>query len=283
MMNAIALSPLDSNFTGSWTETTLAKTLMAHSFPSAHNLGQTIAPLLASVVEPLVEDLQVDLQVGDPSQIVDYEYGAYTWIVGQAGDDTLTGTVNRDLISGLGGNDWLNGGAGDDRLTGGVGNDTLIGGAGDNYPPPPLSPPSLRRPRRPPRLPAGAGNDQLNGGAGQDDLRGGSGDDVLIDGDVGDRFTGGSGSDEFRIGNGRLPDGPKITIFPPAPDFIVTDFTVDEDVLTLNFGITFDDLTFLDTENGVIISSQRREGLVLLQGVEAADLTEEQFRFSDPE
>ncbi|MEM9768478.1 MAG: calcium-binding protein [Cyanobacteria bacterium P01_D01_bin.71] len=234
-------------------------------------------------MEPLVEDLQVDLQVGDPSQIVDYEYGAYTWIVGQAGDDTLTGTVNRDLISGLGGNDWLNGGAGDDRLTGGVGNDTLIGGAGDNYLLGGDGDDILSGQAGDDSLLGGAGSDQLNGGAGQDDLKGGSGDDVLIDGDVGDRFTGGSGSDEFRIGNGRLPDGPKITIFPPAPDFIVTDFTVDEDVLTLNFGITFDDLTFLDTENGVIISSQRREGLVLLQGVEAADLTEEQFRFSDPE
>ncbi|MEL6401359.1 MAG: serine hydrolase [Cyanobacteria bacterium J06626_4] len=259
-------------------------TLAAHTLPSAHKLGQSIESLLPPFGELPIEDLQVD----HPSQLVDYDYGAYTygtntWIVGQAGDDQLIGTANRDFIVGMGGNDWLNGRAGDDGLNGAAGDDTLIGGAGDDVLLGGDGDDTLSGQAGNDSLWGGEGNDQLNGGAGQDDLRGGSGDDVLIDADVGDRFTGGSGRGEFRIGNGRLPDGPKITIFPPAPDFIVTDFTVGEDVLTLNFGITFDDLTFLDTANGVMISSQRQEGLVLLEGVKAADLTESDFRFADPE
>ena len=282
MLDAIALAPLDNEFIGPWTGIALNATLAIQTLPSAHKPGQAIAPLLPPFVGP-PEDLHVDLHVSDPSQIVDYDYGADTWISGQEGDDSLTGNANRDLISGLGGNDWLNGGAGDDGLWGDQGDNTLIGGAGDDYLLGGDGDDTLRGQAGDDSLWGGEGNDQLNGGAGQDDLRGGSGDDVLIDADVGDRFTGGSGRDEFRIGNGRLPDGPKITIFPPAPDFIVTDFTVGEDVLTLNFGITFDDLTFLDTENGVMISSQRQEGLVLLEGVKAADLTESDFRFADPE
>lgn len=283
-MDAIALLPLDNDFMSPWTGIALNATLAAHTLPSAHKLGQSIESLLPPFGELPIEDLQVD----HPSQLVDYDYGAYTygtntWIVGQAGDDQLIGTANRDFIVGMGGNDWLNGRAGDDGLNGAAGDDTLIGGAGDDVLLGGDGDDTLSGQAGNDSLWGGEGNDQLNGGAGQDDLRGGSGDDVLIDADVGDRFTGGSGRGEFRIGNGRLPDGPKITIFPPAPDFIVTDFTVGEDVLTLNFGITFDDLTFLDTANGVMISSQRQEGLVLLEGVKAADLTESDFRFADPE
>ena len=151
MLDAIALAPLDSDFTGLWTEPALNATLAAQTLPSAHNPGQAIAPLLPPFVGP-PEDLHVDLHVSDPSQIVDYDYGADTWISGQEGDDSLTGNANRDLISGLGGNDWLNGGAGDDGLWGDQGDDTLIGGAGDDY---------------------------LAGGGGAAIIEGGEGDDII--------------------------------------------------------------------------------------------------------
>jgi VCBS repeat-containing protein len=47
-------------------------------------------------------------------------------IVGDEGNNTLTGSVNRDNLSGEGGDDRLNGGAGNDRLTGGLGNDMFV-------------------------------------------------------------------------------------------------------------------------------------------------------------
>mgnify|MGYP001792275842 CR=1 FL=1 len=230
-------------------------------------------------VEPVVEDLLI----ADPSQGDNYPCGAYTLVLGQAGDDLLIGKAHRDVLIGRQGDDWLNGRAGDDGLLGGQGNDSLIGGAGSDFLLGGDGDDTLSGQAGNDSLFGGAGNDQLNGGAGQDDLNGGSGDDVLIDADVGDRFTGGRGCDEFRLGNGHLPNGPKITIFPPVPDFTITDFTVGEDLLTLNFGLTFDDLTFLDTEQGAIINAQNRGGLVLLEDVKAQDLTADSFRFADPE
>ena len=283
-MDAIALLPLNNDFMSPWTGIALNATLAAHTLPSAHNLGQAIEPLLPPFGELPVEDLQVD----HPSQLVAYDYGAYTygtntWIVGQAGDDQLIGTANRDFIVGLGGNDWLNGRAGDDGLNGAAGDDTLIGGAGDDVLLGGDGDDTLSGQAGNDSLWGEAGDDRLNGGAGQDDLKGGSGDDVLIDADVGDRFTGGSGRDEFRLGNGRLPDGPKITIFSPLPDFTITDFDVEQDRLNLNFWLNFADLDIIDTDNGALISVAARPGLVLLEGVAAADLTEAHFRFADPE
>ena len=116
-MDAIALALLDNDFIGPWTGIALNETLAAHPLPSVHNPDQAIEPLLPPFVGS-PEDLHVDLQVPDPSQIVDYDYGAYTWILGQEGDDNLTGTANRDYIVGMGGNDGLNGRAGDDGQIG---------------------------------------------------------------------------------------------------------------------------------------------------------------------
>ncbi len=53
-------------------------------------------------------------------------------IVGDEGNNVLTGSVNRDNLSGEGGDDRLNGGAGYDTLNGGAGNDTLNGGAAND-------------------------------------------------------------------------------------------------------------------------------------------------------
>ena len=51
-------------------------------------------------------------------------------IIGDDGDDTLTGTSIGEEIRGLGGNDTLSGLGGEDVLDGGVGDDTLDGGTG---------------------------------------------------------------------------------------------------------------------------------------------------------
>src|SRR5262249_22070445 len=53
-------------------------------------------------------------------------------IIGDDGDNTLTGTPIADVISGLGGNDTLSGLAGEDVLDGGPGDDVLDGGMGSD-------------------------------------------------------------------------------------------------------------------------------------------------------
>lgn len=71
-------------------------------------------------------------------------------IIGDAGDNVLTGSGDSDILEGLGGNDTLTGLAGDDLLEGGAGNDALFGEDGDDH------------------LWGGLGDDLLNGGAGND-------------------------------------------------------------------------------------------------------------------
>jgi len=53
-------------------------------------------------------------------------------LVGDNGNNVLSGTANNDTISGLGGNDTLTGNGGNDTLDGGTGNDSIDGGSGDD-------------------------------------------------------------------------------------------------------------------------------------------------------
>lgn len=96
-------------------------------------------------------------------------------LVGDDGDNELTGALGDDVLNGLGGDDVLAGLGGDDQLDGGEGDDTLSGGDGDDS------------------LLGGAGDDTLDGGADDDRLAGGDGDDTL---------TGGEGNDELVAGAG---------------------------------------------------------------------------------
>jgi Ca2+-binding RTX toxin-like protein len=79
--------------------------------------------------------------------------------IGNALDNTLTGTGGNDVFHGLDGNDVLRGYAGNDALFGGAGNDSLYGNEGDDY---------------------------LDGGTGADVMEGGSGNDNYIVDNVGD-------------------------------------------------------------------------------------------------
>lgn len=88
------------------------------------------------------------------------------FIVGTAGDDTLTGTNKNDCIDGGDGNDTISGGNGKDVLLGGNGNDIIYGG---------------------------------NGG---DTILGGDGNDTLYGNNAGDNVGGQSGSDTVDGGNG---------------------------------------------------------------------------------
>ncbi|MDB9529423.1 serine hydrolase [Oscillatoria sp. CS-180] len=226
---------------------------------------------------------QPNVQFGHSGEDNIYGSNGSDVVLGFAGNDILAGGAGQDYLLGGGDNDWLNGGADHDFVWGGTDSDILIGGTGDDVLMGGLGDDLLKGQSDHDQLWGGDGNDHLEGGMGQDQLNGGSGNDVLIDADVGTHMTGGSGSDEFRIGNGRLPQDPKIAIFPPPPDFTITDFNVDEDVLKINYNLGFEDLIITDTDQGALISVERRSGLILLESVKAADLEEESFRFLDAE
>ncbi|MCZ8182170.1 MAG: hypothetical protein O9322_04300 [Beijerinckiaceae bacterium] len=92
-------------------------------------------------------------------------YG-FQHVIGGAGNDTLSGDVNRNEFDG---------GTGDDRLYTGDGDDMVIGGAG---------------------------NDRIRGAVGNDDVDGGDGNDLILHviGDGFDsRISGGAGNDVMRI------------------------------------------------------------------------------------
>src|SRR5215813_4048922 len=133
-------------------------------------------------------------------------------IIGDEGDNTLTGTPIADVISGLGGNDTLSGLAGEDVLDGGDGNDVLDGGTGidtASYASAAQGV-SVSLAVAGPQDTGGAGvdtlvsienltgsafDDTLIGDAGDNALNGGAGDDIMIGGAGADAFDGGDGFD----------------------------------------------------------------------------------------
>lgn len=112
-------------------------------------------------------------------------------IIGDEGDNNLTGTDMDDGILGLGGDDNILGQGGDDFLDGGAGEDIIYGGAG---------------------------NDQIHGSSEDDLLSGDQGDDTIIDGDGNDLLIGGQGNDTFVIGNSGNADQDTIADFVKGED-----------------------------------------------------------------
>ena len=111
-----------------------------------------------------------------------------TYLRGEEGNDTITGSLGFDDINGNQGDDVLHGDAGDDWVVGGKDNDQQFGDAGGDI------------------VWGNLGNDTLDGGDGADQVRGGQGDDVVnggagndyVSGDRGnDTITGGAGADNF--------------------------------------------------------------------------------------
>ena len=175
-------------------------------------------------------------------------------IRGRGGDDQLTGSLGDDRIMGGSGDDilydpdgtnFLNGQAGDDVLTlgdgsdgstakGGHGNDRLYSGAGDD---------TLR---------GGRGDDILDGGRGNDALYGGRGDDILNGGAGSDFLKGHAGADQF-IFNTEDQGHDKIA-----------DFTDNVDLIVLEGGESFDDLTFEQQGKHTLITWGSDSDLLLL-------------------
>ncbi|MBE7380037.1 MAG: serine hydrolase [Leptolyngbya sp. SIO1E4] len=194
-----------------------------------------------------------------------YGRGGSDFLSGAAGDDTLFGNQDSDLLWGGNGHDFLNGGEAADGLIGAAGDDTLIGGSGDDWLWGGRGQDTLKGGSGEDVLWGEAGQDRLDGGTGQDILNGGRGSDILIDSDGGDTLTGGQGTDEFWLGDGNLGAT------------LITDFQIGRDRLKfLQMGLTFDDLTRIDSEAGAVIKFRDTE-LAVLAGVRAYQLTDENF------
>lgn len=159
-------------------------------------------------------------------------------IIGDSGNNNLSGTPDDDFIDGGAGNDTLNGGTGNDRLfdregnnilNGGAGNDTLDGGTGDSLDGGVgedeltlyladqtagfrfdgsasthlrLADGTTARNGETFRVSGGNGNDTLTGAAGDDSLSGGRGNDILNGGAGNDQLLGDDGNDILNGGAG---------------------------------------------------------------------------------
>ncbi|MGB7708014.1 MAG: choice-of-anchor Q domain-containing protein, partial [Microcoleus sp.] len=163
------------------------------------------------------------------------------------GNDIVFGNEGADLIFGQAGNDTLYGGKDNDSLEGGEGNDLLFGGNENDA------------------ICGDSGNDTLYGGKGNDILSGGSGSDFLS-GDFGDdTLTGGSGNDIFFLNQSLGSD-------------IITDFRKGEDLIGLNPGLSFNQLSITSSNNQTLISvTGTGQLLAKLNGITPNTLTASDF------
>jgi Ca2+-binding RTX toxin-like protein len=174
-------------------------------------------------------------------------------LVGDEGDNVLTGRGGYDRLIGGDGDDFIAGGDGFDRIVGGNGDDAIGAGHGSDH---------VQGRDGDDTIFGGTGHDRLQGGAGDDILRGGKGADWLEGGSGDDDMAGGAGKDTFRIGVENGQD-------------VIRDFSVGEDRLELSQDL-FDGIDGLidastDTKEGVLIDT----GLdmsIFLQGLTIEDL-----------
>jgi Ca2+-binding RTX toxin-like protein len=160
-------------------------------------------------------------------KIADYQDLTGHNLFGDAGNDTITGSIMSDYISGgndqdslwgLDGHDLIDGGADKDTLVGGSGRDTLIGGDGDDELNGGISGRTEANLPDDDVLYGGKGNDSLygnelndylDGGTGTDQLSGDTGNDYLYGGDDTERdiLDGGAGNDTLVMGVNDIATG----------------------------------------------------------------------------
>ncbi|MBC7987056.1 MAG: hypothetical protein H7X93_10395, partial [Sphingomonadaceae bacterium] len=118
-------------------------------------------------------------------------------LLGQAGNDTITGGIGAQTLRGAGGDDSILGGVGavlGDLIDGGDGFDTLIGSSSND---------TVVGGALSDTIDGGDGSDLLTGGLGADSVNGGIGNDTIaiLDGEFIDNVDGGAGSDLLDLSN----------------------------------------------------------------------------------
>jgi Ca2+-binding RTX toxin-like protein len=184
-------------------------------------------------------------------------------LTGGEGDDTISGFNSQDILQGLAGDDLLDGGDGDDTLSGGKGKDTLLGGSGQD------------------QLSGDSGNDSLDGGDGDDKLFGGEGNDTLLGGQGQDRLVGDSGDDLLNGGTGDNTltggAGKDIFVLSTAGKNTIADFEDGQDLLKLDGGLTFGQLSIFEQNGDTWITTKDNQPLAFLTGVDSNLITTADF------
>lgn len=119
-------------------------------------------------------------------------------VLGQGGDDTITGSANGDILNGGDGDDMISGDRGEDSIRGGAGNDTLFGDTDDDQLLGEDGADSLFGGTGNDLLRGGNDDDRINGNSGHDTLEGELGNDTILAGAGNDLGRGGSGSDSIK-------------------------------------------------------------------------------------
>ncbi|TMV02604.1 hypothetical protein FGK63_20465 [Ruegeria sediminis] len=206
---------------------------------------------------------------GVTEQVLNFEN-----IIGGAGNNVLTGSDGSNTIDGRNGDDSHYGGAGNDYIFGNVGADFFDGGAdidtidfsysSDNF--------SINLSQSKAVFSSGFTEQVLNfenivGGSGNNTLTG-SADDNVIDGGAGnDTLTGAGGADEFLFKDNFGTD-------------TITDFTDGTDLIRVDIaGLGFEDLVLSDNGGDAEVDIGTH-GKIILSGVAASVLTQEDFTFA---
>jgi Ca2+-binding RTX toxin-like protein len=183
-----------------------------------------------------------------PGQLTNIPGGV--WVLG--GNDTVIGSADSELILGNDGQDSISGGAGNDTLIGGKDNDFVDGGIGND---------SIRGDSNEDIIRGGDGNDSLFGGKGNDQLFGDAGDDFLSGDQGNDTLTGGEGSDRFVLSIGGGLD-------------IITDFGNGSDFIQVPAGISISDILIQAAGANTLLSLRSTgEQLAQLNNVPASSIT----------
>ncbi|MEL6384558.1 MAG: polysaccharide lyase [Cyanobacteria bacterium J06626_18] len=204
-------------------------------------------------------------------------------LVGDVGDNRLTGTDLNDHLSGLDGSDRLRGLDGmdllegdlsDDKLDGGTGDDALVGGVGED------------------KLFGGDDNDWLSGDEDKDLLKGDEGDDTLIGGDGTDTLKGGDGDDLINGGLHNdavyLGDGSDVVVLAPGNGYdSIKDFELGTDKMRLE-SLTFDELELVAQSGDEAVIRINKPGhlndgenLAKFEGIRADQFGTDDFLFAD--
>jgi ABC-type amino acid transport substrate-binding protein/Ca2+-binding RTX toxin-like protein len=190
-------------------------------------------------------------------------------VIGGIGKDTVYGDKGNDLLEGNKGNDLLYGGQGDDTLYGGKDDDLVMGGIGEDR---------VLGDKGDDMLHGGKDDDLVMGGIGEDTVLGDKGNDLLEGNEDDDLLNGGQGDDTLRGGEG----SDRFVLAPRNGRDIIQDFEDGIDLLRLDGGLAFENLT-LTEESGSTVITFGNQRLALVSGVASSLLTPEDFLIAESE
>ncbi len=195
-----------------------------------------------------LSDLYIGASYADPNGKTNagstYVIYGRTSIIGDAGNNTLNGTISDDTIYAGEGNDQIFGSEGFNMLFGEDGNDSIYGGSATDW------------------INGGKGNDDIFGAGGNNQLFGQEGNDILYSGSGNDFIDGGMGNDHIWLGGGL-----DTVVLASGKGFdMINNFQVGQTTLGLSGGLTFEDLNIVSRGNFTLIEvAASGEGLARIE------------------